>query len=279
MRSGACATARRCILLIALALPFQVGAVPATAISAETLDQDRALTLSQAAIGRKLGDQSLTDSQGKARRLSEFLGRPLVISMVFTSCAHSCSVTTFHISRMIQAARVAVGQEGFTMLSIGFDTPSDSPEAMRAFAQRHGITDPDWHFLSGSDSEAMRSLLDQLGVLVVPSPRGFDHTVQLSVVDAEGLIYRQVYGDTFPTPHLVEPLKDLLWDRPAADASWLQTLGDRVRLFCTVYDARGDRYYFDYSLFAGILIGTLFLGSVSLWLLREVLSQRRRRPS
>jgi protein SCO1/2 len=240
---------------------------------------DQALAFSQAAIGRELPDMVLFDARGQTRRLADFLDKPLVISMVFTACAHSCSVTTHHIARMIREARNAVGAEGFHMLTIGFDTAADTPDAMRAFARRYRIEDPDWHFLGGSDAQAMQALLDRLGVLVRPSPRGFDHTVQLSVVDQNGVLYRQVYGETFPTPHLVEPLKDLLWDRPPAERGWLETLGDRIRLFCTVYDARGDRYYFDYSLFAGMLIGTLFLGGISLWLLREILVARRQRPT
>jgi protein SCO1/2 len=264
------------LLLVALlAAPAQ--ASPAGAGS--STHPDAALAFSQAAIGRRLPDMLLFDSQGQSRRLSDFLDKPLVISMVFTACAHSCSVTTHHIARMIREARSAVGAEGFHMLTIGFDTAADSPEALRAFARRYRIDDPDWHFLGGSDAPAMQALLDRLGVLVRPSPRGFDHTVQLSVVDQDGVLYRQVYGETFPTPHLVEPLKDLLWDRPAAERGWMETLSDRVRLFCTVYDARGDRYYFDYSLFAGMLIGTLFLGGISLWLLREILAARRQRPT
>jgi hypothetical protein len=55
----------------------------------------------------------------------------------------------------------------------------------------------------------------------------------------------------------------------------LGRIGDRVRLFCTVYDAQGDRYKFDYSLFAGIFIGTLVLGSAILWLLLELRRARR----
>ena len=30
-----------------------------------------------------------------------------------------------------------------------------------------------------------------------------------------------------------------------------------MKLFCTVYDPRTGRYYFDYSLFASIIIGAL----------------------
>jgi protein SCO1/2 len=103
--------------------------------------------------------------------------------------------------------------------------------------------------------------------------------VQVTILDREGRVWRQVYGDTFPTPQLVEPLKDLVFNRPASESGLFGRLGDRVRLFCTVYDAQGDRYLFDYSLFAGIFIGVLVLGSAILWLLFELRGARRGRPA
>jgi len=35
----------------------------------------------------------------------------------------------------------------------------------------------------------------------------------------------------------------------------LANLVDRIKLFCTTYDPARDGYYFDYSLFIGMLIG------------------------
>lgn len=241
--------------------------------------QQRAIEFSQAALGRTISDMDFIDSRGQSRRLSEFAGKPVAISLIFTACVHACSVTTRHIDQVVRIARAALGQGSFTVLTIGFDTPVDSPEAMRAYANRHGISDPDWLFLSSDDAEAMAALMDELGFVSQPSPRGFDHTVQLSVLDRDGVLYRQVYGEQFSTPLLVEPLKDLVLGRPASDDGLFTRVGNRVRLFCTVYDPKSGRYYFDYSLFAGIFIGIVFIGGVMLWLLLEVRSGRRRRTA
>jgi protein SCO1/2 len=241
--------------------------------------QQQAIAQSQAALGNRISDMAFTDSRGQPRRLTEFQGRPVAISLIFTACVHACSVTTRHIDRMVRIARAAVGEDSFTVLTIGFDIPVDSPEALRAYASRHGINDPNWHFLSSGDAGAMARLMEELGFTAVASPRGFDHTVQLSILDRDGVLHRQVYGELFPTPQLVEPLKDLVWGRPTGEEGLLARVSDRVRLFCTVYDPKSDRYYFDYSLFAGIFIGVVFIGGVSLWLLFEVLRTRRRRAA
>jgi protein SCO1 len=236
----------------------------------------RAIEFSQAAIGRPLDDMAFIDADGQARSLAEYRGKPLLVSMIFTACVHACSVTTRHIDRSVRVARDSLGADSFNVLTIGFDTPVDSPEAMRAYARRHGVTDSRWQFLSSRDADAMQRLMDQLGVVSEASPRGFDHTVQLSVIDQNGVVYRQVYGEIFKLPQMVEPLKDLVLGRPSPDDGVFTRIGNRVRLFCTVYDPKADRYHFDYSLFAGMFIGTLVIGGVMLWLAFEMRHRRRR---
>ena len=60
-----------------------------------------------------------------------------------------------------------------------------------------------------------RALAADVGFSYVRSPRGFDHVTQTTVVDASGKVYRQIYGDAFPTPALVEPLKELIYGTAA----------------------------------------------------------------
>ena len=83
-------------------------------------------------------------------------------------------------------------------------------------------------------------------------------------IDAQGKVYRQVYGIRFPTPQLIEPLKDQVFGTPA-EQSALDYLENRVRLFCTVYDPATDSYYIDISVFIGTFVGlmvSIVFGSV-----------------
>lgn len=266
------------VLLLALAaLPLGAGPAAGSVSPAAGEIEKRAIELSQAALGNQVGPLRLLDQHGQSRSLDEFRGRPVLLSLVYTACVHSCQVTTRHLDRLVRIARNALGADSFTVLTVGFDQPVDTPAQMAGFARRYGISDPRWHFLSSPDPATIAALMEAVGFVHTPSPRGFDHTVQVTVLDREGRVHRQVYGEVFPTPQLVEPLKDLVFNRPPSDAGLFSRLGDRVRLFCTVYDAQGDRYMFDYSLFAGIFIGVLCLGSAILWLLIELRGARRGR--
>jgi protein SCO1/2 len=217
--------------------------------------REDALAFSQAAIGKTLAGVTLLDANGQSLSLEDFRGKPLVISLIFTSCHHICPSTTQHLQQVVSKARDALDKDSFQVISVGFDTPNDSPERMVQFGKNNGVTDPHWQFLAG-DEASIDSLVSQLGFIYTPSSRGFDHLIQSSIIDADGKVYRQVYGITFDTPQLIEPLKDLVFGEPR-EQSALSHLGNRIRLFCTVYDPATDNYYIDISVFIGTIVGII----------------------
>jgi protein SCO1/2 len=231
-----------------------------------TFDEKAALATSQAAVGRVIGNYSLIDSRGKTVRLEDLRGRPVLISLIYTSCYHTCPLLTKHLAQIVEVAREALGNDSFTVLTIGFDSAVDTPERMRIYAHERGINISEWYFLS-ADPATINALTRELGFVFFKSPKGFDHLAQVTLLDAQGHVYAQIYGDNFPTPTLVEPLKQLVFGAPAQARSvsdWV----NGVRLFCTVYDPSSGRYRFDYSLFIAIGIGLVSLGAVAVFLVR-----------
>jgi protein SCO1 len=269
-----CLNGRRAFLL-AVSIGLLVAAMASGNARAQ-YDADQALATSQAAIGRTLPDLQLTDSEGQSVSLSDYRGKPLLISLIFTSCYHVCPAITRHLAEAADASREALGDDSFQVLTIGFDTANDSPDAMRNFANQQKISDPRWDFLSAS-AETMDQLVTAVGFVYFPSPRGFDHINQVTLVDRDGVIYRQVYGAAFDLPWLMEPLKELVYNRPQPAAHFVASLVDRVKLFCTVYDPATGRYRFDYSLFVQIAVGAVAIIGVFWWLVLEFLRSRKRK--
>lgn len=231
-----------------------------------TFDEKTALATSQAAIGRVIGDHSFIDSRGKTVRLKDLRGRPLLISLIYTSCYHTCPLLTKHLAQIVEIAREALGNDSFAVVTVGFDTAVDTPERMRTYARERGINISEWFFLS-ADPATIGALTRDLGFVYFESPRGFDHLTQITMLDAQGRVYAQIYGDNFPTPTLVEPLKQLVFGTPAQARSlsgWI----NGVRLFCTIYDPSSGRYRFDYSLFIAIGVGIISLGAVAIFVVR-----------
>lgn len=259
-----------CVLSVPIATQASDSKKPAA------YDADKTVQVSQAVVGNQLQDFEFTDSHGNPVLLSRYQGKPLLISMIFTSCHHVCPAITKHLATAVDAAREALGEDSFQVITVGFDTPVDTPDAMRIFASRQGVDDPEWDFLSAS-ADSVAGLAKNIGFTFFPSPRGFDHINQVTIVDRDGVVYRQVYGAAFDLPWLVEPLKELVFNRPQPGSHFSSDILGRIKLFCTVYDPNTGRYKFDYSLFVGMGVGVLSLLAVITYLMVEFFRARRRK--
>ena len=245
----------RCAITAGFALATAMLAGPA---AASQMNDAEALRFSQAAIGRTLTGYTFTASDGAAITFEQLRGRPVVLSLVYTSCYHVCSGLTLRLRETVKVAREALGPESFSVITVGFDTPNDTAERMRLYASERGAVQPGWYFAS-ADAETIARLVQDVGFTYFASPKGFDHITQTTIIDAAGRIVLQVYGEDFAPPLVVEPLKKLVWGRNL-DRSTFEGVVNTVKLFCTIYDPTSGRYRFDYSLIVNILAGGLALG-------------------
>lgn len=237
------------------------------------LDQAAALRTSQAAVGSTVSDFTLLDREGRAVRLSQYRGKPLFVSFIYTGCFQVCPLTTRSLQRAVQASRDVFGTGQFNVISIGFNQPADSPQALKAFALQHRIDQPNWEFLSPHAS-IVAPLAREFGFSYIATPAGIDHMLQVSLLDAQGRIYRQIYGEELNADALGEPLKELLRNAPVAQQLRLDDLIDRVRILCTVYDPVTGKYRVQYGLLIEIAGGVTFALAMLWFFLAEWRAQR-----
>jgi protein SCO1/2 len=248
----------------------------ATQENSPTYDEKAALALSQAAIGHEVGEYTFLDGNGKQVTLGSLRGKPVIISLIYTSCYHICPTVTTNLAKTVNIARDALGDDSFSVLTIGFDTPVDTPDRMRVFAAQRNIDISNWHFVS-ADADTLQQLAGDVGFSYFSSPKGFDHMIQATVLDSDGKVYRQVYGMAPDAPALVEPLKEILWGKQVA-ATPLESMLNNIKLFCTVYDPTTGMYRFDYSIFIGLFIGLLTLGGTAWFIVRAWRKSAPARP-
>ena len=257
-----------------LAAPFAAAQEEAPTTSG--LDPVSALRDSQAAIGRAVGEHLLLDRRGRPVRLSDYRGKPLLVSFIYTGCFKVCPTTTQSLSVAVQQLGQVFGANGFNVVSVGFNQPFDSPTAMRAFAAQMGIEAPNWDFLSPTPG-TVGALLSDFGFRYVATPAGIDHVLTVSVLDAQGRIYAQVYGERLSRDQLGEPLRRLLNDAPPQSGLSLTEMVQRVRILCTVYDPKTGEYRYDYGLILEIAGGVTFAMAMSCFFLLEWRTRRQMR--
>lgn len=243
-----------------------------------TLDQATALRISQAAIGTTPQDYTFLDRQGQPVRLSSYRGKPLLVSFIYTGCFQVCPTNTRSLHEAVQDLQKIVGLDQFNVVSIGFNQPFDSPQALRSFAAQHSIKAANWEFLS-PHSSIVEPLTRDFGFSYVSNPAGIDHILGVTVLDAQGHIYSQVYGERLSADKLGEPVRQLLLGAPLPQTLRFADVLERVRILCTVYDAETGSYRYDYGLILEIAGGATFFLAMIWFFAAEWLARRRSRRS
>jgi protein SCO1 len=240
------------------------------------LNQTTTLRVSQAAIGKQISDFTLLDRESRPVRLSSYRGKPLLVSFIYTGCFQVCPLTTKSLQNAVEAGRSVFGTNQYNVVSIGFNQPADTPQSLKAFALQHRISQPNWDFLSPHAS-IVEPLAREFGFSFVATPAGFDHVLQVTMLDAQGRVYRQIYGDEMNADSIGEPLKQLMRNAPVAEQLKLDDLIERVRILCTVYDPKTGKYRVKYDLLIEVAGGVTFALAMFWFFLGEWWTRRKAR--
>jgi len=259
-------TGSRAAGLLVAVLTLLATASAEAAPASPAIDPGSAIAAGERALGQTIGDYRLTDTRGATLSLRDYRGRPLVISLVYSACSSVCPPTTQHLIDAVSEAGRVFGHDRFAVLTVGFDARNDTVAHMAQFASVQGIKIPNWRVASG-DSATIAALLNDLGFTYRAVAGGFDHPTQTTILDREGKIYRHVYGDDFPLPMFMEPMKDVVYG--AHKPFTFDGVLDRIRFICTAYDPGMRRYRIDYGLVFGGTLAALSLLAMGGLIARE----------
>ena len=140
-------------------------------------------------------DTVLKDQNGRALRFySDVLkDKVVMLNVIFTHCTDACPL----ITRKLRDVREAMGPElasQVTFVSISSDPLNDSPGALKAYAEKHGVDSTNWLFLTG-DKADVDLVLGRIGQFL-PSPE--QHSTQLIAGDVAGKRWSKIRPDAPP---------------------------------------------------------------------------------
>ena len=141
-----------------------------------------------------LPDFSLTERSGQAVGLSDLAGKVWVADFIYTTCPGPCPILT---SRLGELQKALGGDSGVRMVSISTDPENDTPEVLKAYAERFKAG-PQWMFLTGK-KDAIYSLARDGFKLPIAAAGGdgqaIVHSTRLILVDKNGAV-RGFYDGT-----------------------------------------------------------------------------------
>lgn len=131
-------------------------------------------------------EATFTDDTGKAFKLGELRGRPVVLTMFFASCGYACPLLVSDLET-IRTQLPEELRERAAFVLVSFDTARDTPTALAAYRARRGLAGQ-WTLLHGS-ADSVRELAALLGVKYQQTADGmFSHSNLITILNAQGEI-------------------------------------------------------------------------------------------
>ena len=135
---------------------------------------------------------SFTDQNGETISNQDFDGKVYVVEFFFTSCPTICPKMN---ASLLKIQKEFYGNPEFGIASFSIDPKRDTPEVLKKYAEDHGASLKNWHFLTG-EQEDIYTFSNQGFKLYAgenkPAEGGFEHSGLFALIDQNGFIRSRV---------------------------------------------------------------------------------------
>ncbi|MBT8393299.1 MAG: SCO family protein [Flavobacteriaceae bacterium] len=150
---------------------------------------------------KKVPEFSFIDQYGKSITNNDYFGKVYVVEFFFTTCPTICP--RMNANMVDIQNHFNEFNEDFGIASFTINPKYDTPEVLKAYADKYGVTNPNWHFLTG-DQESIYVLANQ-GFNIYAGQNdevegGFEHSGNFALIDKNGYIRSRM--DAFGNPKI-----------------------------------------------------------------------------
>jgi protein SCO1/2 len=162
------------------------------------------------AVDQAVPDFALTDQHGQPIRFSEFSGKTVAISFLYTRCpfANYCFRLANNFGQVGRrfAARM---DKDLVLLSVTFDPQTDSPAVLEKYAATWKENTKGWYFLTGPVPE-IRRVCHMFGMSVWSDEGVLAHSMHTAVIDRQGKLVANLEGNEFTAGQLEDLIQSVM---------------------------------------------------------------------
>lgn len=139
-------------------------------------------------IGQTVPDFQLVDQDGEKTSLSDFQGKGVIISFLYTKCPFpdKCPMIRKKLAGLADLMDKLGRKEQIQVLAITLDPANDRPEVLKKYAQGYDRQEKGWKFLTG-DEEQILKITKAFGVLYWDEDDGtIEHNMRTAYIDEKG---------------------------------------------------------------------------------------------
>lgn len=168
------------------------------------------------AIGEAVPDFHLIDQGKRPVSLSEFAGKVVAITFVYTRCPfpNYCFRLSNNFGQLQRRFQARMGRD-LVLLTVVIDPVHDQPEALAKYAQTWKADPRAWLFLTGPSAEIKR-VCDKFDMSFYPDEAIYIHSFHTVVVDRRGRMAANLEGNDFTPEQLGDLVEVQLRADPAA---------------------------------------------------------------
>jgi len=162
------------------------------------------------AVGQPVPDFILTDQNRRQVRLSQFAGKVVAVTFIYTRCPfpNYCFRMSNNFGQLQKRFREQMGRN-LVLLSIVIDPANDGPEALTSYARIWKADSNGWHFLTGSLPE-IQELCRKFDMNFYPDEALLVHSFHTAVIDRQDRLAANIEGNEFTAQQLGDLVKTLL---------------------------------------------------------------------
>lgn len=166
-------TIRHFVFLVVLVLITGVGSAGAQSLS----------------IGKEVPNFTLVDHEGRQTSLSDFRGRGVIVSFLYTKCPFpdKCPMIGRKLAGLARLMDKLGREDSLQVLAITLDPATDKPEVLKAYAQGFDKDQESWRFLTGSEEQIAR-VAGAFGVLYWDEGGVIEHNLRTAFIDDKGVL-------------------------------------------------------------------------------------------
>lgn len=165
--------------------------------------------------GDTVPDDVLQDQDGKSRKLSDWRGKVVAVTFVYTRCPipNFCPLMERNFATVQQAVAGDKDLRGHVHLAtISFDPQHDTPAVLKERATARNADPAVWSYLTGTP-EAVAHVCERFGVSAMQddaSGQTFTHNLRTAVVDPLGRVATIYTGNEWTPEQMIDALKHAL---------------------------------------------------------------------
>ncbi len=179
----------------------------------ERLKNDTVVENDRISIKDNSGDLAFVMLNGKKRMVPSFEfinqdsllisnkdyeGKVFVVEFFFTSCPSICPIMSKNLVTIQDEFAQA---DNFGIASFSITPDYDTPRVLKEYAEAYGITDLDWHLMTGEKEKIFKLANSGFNIFAAEmpdAPGGFEHSGLFALVDKNGYLRSRV--DDFGNP-------------------------------------------------------------------------------